>query len=631
MRYTTTSLIKRTRIFLIAICIVLTLLSGRLIYIQLFRGEHLQLLAAEQWYRDLPLGARRGNILDRNGRIMVESHPTYSVYVRPVAVENPEHVASVLSNLLGLSYQKVYNRATSRGASEWLIQMQVERSTAIQIIAHNMPGVFLSQTYRRSYPLGTVGGQILGFTSIDNVGLEGLEAFYNAVLRGQDGRVATPSDLRGRPRNNGAEFFLPSTPGHDLVLNVDANVQNILQNALARALHEQAAANVAGIVIDIETGGILASAAAPFFDMNNQPRNDAHALITQIKNQPIINVFEPGSTFKIITLAMALELGLTTEDEKFNCPGHKMIGGERVRCWKTKGHGVQTLAQGVQNSCNNVFMELAMRIGVEQFYGFLHRFGIGRKTGVDFYGEPSGLVLPQNIIRPVDLARIGFGQALATSPIQFATTISAIVGDGVLRTPRFAQSIPQAGTTITGPVRNERIVSPETSRRVREMLHSVVSNGSGKHAGVPGFQIGGKTGTAQKYIDGIIAQGRYISSFIGFLTLNGRARYTVFLYVDEPGRYGYYGSIVAAPYVGEIFRNMIVHMNLPPDPALLPQNPPQMITIPSVAGLSTIDAIARLRVLGFHVQLEGEGNVAIGTFPVAGTIQERGAPVVIRT
>jgi len=613
-------------------CVVLAILGGRLFYIQILNSSTLQFRAAEQWYRDLPLMASRGNIFDRTGQVMVESIPTYSIYVRPVAVTDPEQVASTLSRYLDVSHASVLNRATNRGASEWLIKMQVDRPVAAQIIAANLDGVFLSQSYRRSYPLGPVGGQVLGLVSIDNIGQEGLEAFYNNILRGQDGRVATPSDLRGRPLQGGREFYFPSTPGFDLHLHTDATIQNILQNALSRALFDHSAVGVGGIVFDIGSGGIVASAAAPYFDMNNQPRHDVATLLAQAKNLPIVNVFEPGSTFKILTLAMALELGLTDENEKFNCRGFRMIGGERVRCWKTKGHGVQDLAGGVRTSCNAVFMDLSQRIGVDRFYEFLARFGIGKKTGVDFFGESAGLVLPKQYVREVDLARIGFGQAIATSPIQFVSAISAIVGDGILRTPRFVSSVAQSNTTITSPDRGVRVVSPETSRRVRELLYGVVREGSGRNSQVPGFAIGGKTGTAQKYEDGIIAQGKYISSFIAFLSVDGVPRYTVFLYVDQPSKMGYYGSLVAAPYVGEIFRGIVEYLRLPPDPNLVP-NPASMQTvqIPSVAGMTSVNAFATLRAAGFFVQVQGEGFTALGTFPAAGERIRRGNPVVLRT
>jgi len=622
-------MLRRTKVFLVAVLCVLTALSGRLFYIQLISSNMLQLRASEQWYRDLPLMARRGNILDTNGRIMVESVPTYAVYVRPVAVTDADMVARVLSGLLPVSFDTVYTRATNRRASEWIIKMQIDRSTAIRIIAHNLDGVFLSQTYRRHYPMGVVGGQVLGIVSVDNHGQEGIEAFYNDILRGRDGRLATPSDLRGVPLRDGVDFFVPGIPGRDLVLNIDAGIQNIVQAAITRAYHEQAAQAVGALVFDIQTGGIVASASAPFFDMNDQPRDDITQLLAQMRNLPIVNVFEPGSTFKVLTIAIAIEEGLVDFDETFNCPGFRIINGERVRCWKTKGHGAQDLAASVRNSCNATIMDLALRIGVDKYYEYLQRFGIGIKTGVDFYGESAGLVLPKRYIRPVDLVRIGFGQAIATSPIQLVTAFAAIVGDGILRTPRFVREIPHAGTTVTSAERG-RVISPETSARVRELLYGVVETGSGKRAAQNGFAIGGKTGTAQKYLDGVIAQGKYISSFLSFISVGGTPRYVVFLYVDQPSRQGYYGGIVAAPYVGQIYAEMIRYLGLRPDPNLVTETPAP-VTIPSVAGMALFDAMTLLRSHGFFVHVSGDGLTARGTHPVVGESLPRGSPVEIRT
>jgi len=592
----------------------------------------LQMRASEQWYRDLPLGARRGNIIDRNGVIMAQSVATFSVYVRPIAVTEPERVATALSSILGMSRETIYSKATSRGVSEWLVKMQIEKHVALQIIAQQLDGVFLSQTYRRTYPLGAVGGQIMGMVSIDNRGQEGLEGFYNGILAGTDGRIARASDLRGLPIPEGVEFFLPSTPGFDLHLNVDAVIQNILQTQLARAFWEQGALGVSGLVMCVMSGGIVASASAPFFDMNNQPRNDGAMLMSQIKNLPMVNVLEPGSTFKILTLAIAIEEGLVTPECRFNCPGHRMIDGERVKCWRTKGHGMQTLSEGVRNSCNAVFMDLALRIGVEKYYEYMKRFGIGSKTGVDFYGESSGLVLPIRYVRPVDLARIGFGHAVAVSPIQLLTAINAIVGDGILRTPRFANYISTASRRITSQDRG-RVVSQRTSDAVRNLMIETVNAGSGRHAQVSGFQVGGKTGTAQKYVDGIIAQGKYISSFIGFINVNGVPRYSVFFYVDEPSKMGYYGSIVAAPYVGQIFKDIVAYLNLVPNPEFNQpsQTPQQFITVPSVAGMPTINAMTVLQALGLFVQVSGSGFAATGTFPAAGSQILAGQPIVINT
>ena len=626
--YTVTSERRRlTAYFAIALAIVIVL-SGRLIWLQILTGQALKVRAADQWYRDLPLMAERGTIYDTNGLVLATSSLTYSVYLRPVAVKNREATAQTLSQILGLSYERVLQKASSKTVSEWLIKMQVDKSTAMQLIAANLDGVYLSQTYQRSYPLGSVGAQVLGIVSVDNQGQEGLEAYYDEVLRGLDGRIATQSDLRGIKVKNGLEYYVPAIAGQDLHLNIDAGIQNIVQNVIAHAHTEHQAKSVAALVYDIVTGGVVASASAPFYDLNEQPRDDITKLLTQIKNSPMINVLEPGSTFKIITLAAALEEGVVSLDDKFSCTGSRTIAGERIKCWKTKGHGTQTLAEGVNNSCNCVFMDLALRLGVERYYHYLEKFGIGMKSGVDFFGEPSGLILKQDRVRDVDLARIGFGQAIAVSPIQFIATVSALVGDGVLRTPRFVNQI--GNTPLVSNVK-DRIVSPQTSATLSQLLYGVVSQGSGKKAAVAGYQIGGKTGTAQKYADGHIAAGKYVSSFLGYLSVQGVPRYACYLYVDEPSTGVYYGSIVAAPCVGEIFRQIAAYKKLPFDMEYQNGTGAALIAVPAVTGLTVETAVKTLEKVGLFVEVAGDGDNVTGSFPVVGTEIKIGEPVVLFT
>jgi stage V sporulation protein D (sporulation-specific penicillin-binding protein) len=466
--------------------------------------------------------------------------------------------------------------------------------------------------------------------SIDNRGQEGVEIYYDDYLSGIDGKMATESDLRGVKIEDGREYYIPSIAGRDITLNIDAVIQNILQITIARAKDEQQAKTVSALIIDIETGGIVASSSAPYFDLNNQPRSDTVALLTQIKNLPIVNVLEPGSTFKIITLAAALESGVVDENDSFDCHGSRMIAGEKIKCWKSNGgHGHQTLAEGVQNSCNCVFMELATRVGVDRYYNYLEKFGLGSKSGVDFHGESSGLLLPQKYVREVDLARIGFGQAIAVSPIQFLTAVSAILGDGNLRTPEFVKSIDGVDKAVSNVKR--QIVSNETSIKMRELLYSVVTEGSGKKAAVSGYQIGGKTGTAQKYKDGIIDQGHYISSFLGFLSVGGNPKYACYLYVDEPGTGVYYGSLVAAPYVGQIFEQIINYKNFPYDSKFTNANEQKFITVPEIVGLSFVEVTAKLTAAGLFVEIDGEGENIAGIFPSSGTMVKAGEPIVIFT
>jgi len=626
--YTATSEKRRLFAFFVVTMAIIVILSGRLIWLQLLTGQALKVRAAEQWYRDLPLMAQRGTIYDRNGLTLASASLTYSVYLRPVAVKDKEKTAHALSEILDMSYERVLQKAQSTTVSEWLIKMQVDKATAIELVESDLDGVYLSQTYQRSYPIGSVGAQVLGIVSVDNHGQEGLEAFYDETLRGIDGRIATQSDLRGIKIKDGVEYYVPAVAGQDLHLHLDAGIQNIVQNVISRAYVEHKAKNVSALVYDIKTGGVVASASAPFYDLNEQPRDDVTKLLAQIKNSPIINVLEPGSTFKIITLAAALEEGVVSLNDHFSCSGSRTIAGERIKCWKTKGHGTQTLAEGVNNSCNCVFMDLALRLGVNRYYSYLRKFGIGQKSGVDFYGEPSGLLLSEKKVREVDLARIGFGQAIAVSPIQFIATVSALVGDGILRTPRFVNQI--GNNQIESNVK-ERIVSAKTSATLSQLLYGVVNEGSGKKAAVAGYQIGGKTGTAQKYADGHIAAGKYVSSFLGYLSVESEPRYACYLYVDEPSTGVYYGSLVAAPYVGEIFKQITEYHKYPFNSQYDNGTSTLMVSVPDVVNLKVEEAIALLEKSGFFVEIDGEGSTVTGSFPVVNSSVKHGEPIVLFT
>lgn len=626
--YTVTSEKRRLSAFFAVAMAVVIILSGRLIWLQILTGQALKVRAADQWYRDLPLMAERGTIYDANGLVLATSTLTYSVYLRPVAVQDKESTARVLADVLGMSYDRILQKISSKTVSEWLIKMQVDKATAMQLVNAHLDGVYLSQTYQRSYPLGGVGAQVLGIVSVDNHGQEGLEAYYDTTLRGLDGRIATQSDLRGIKVQDGLEYYVPAVAGQDLHLNIDAGIQNIVQNVISQAHSEHQAKSVAALVYDIATGGVVASASAPYYDLNEQPRDDVAKLLTQIKNSPMINVLEPGSTFKIITLAAALEAGVVSLDDTFHCSGSRTIAGERIKCWKTKGHGTQTLAEGVNNSCNCVFMDLALRLGVERYYQYLEKFGIGKKSGIDFYGEPSGLLLKQERVRDVDLARIGFGQAIAVSPVQFIATVSALVGDGILRTPRLVKQI--GSSTLESNVK-QRILSEQTSATLSQLLYGVVSHGSGKKAAVAGYQIGGKTGTAQKYANGHIAAGKYVSSFLGYLSVSGTPRYACYLYVDEPSTGVYYGSIVAAPCVGEIFRQIANYKKFPFDPQYENGTGSSLVAVPDVTGLTVEAAVKVVEKAGLFVEVVGEGDLVTGSFPVLGTMIKKGEPVVLFT
>ena len=533
-----------------------------MIYVGVVNADNLRIKALEQWYRDVPIRAERGEILDRNGVVLAGSQTVYTLYARPVEIPLKAQAAGVLSEALELNYEKLADKLNSR-ASEITLKRGVTKEKMLEIVDSGVPGIYVSEDIERVYPYGDFMTQILGFTSSDIVGQTGLEAYYERYLKGTDGYVLTAADLVGRKLPDGETYYTEGTPGGDVCLNIDVNIQSIVENAVEKAMLNHSAKGVGAIVMDCNTGQILAMAEAPSFDLNDVPRDDVKTLLEVSRPKLISDVFEPGSTFKIVTAALAIEAGLVNDSKRYYCGGSMMVDNQKIRCWRPQGHGSQTFAEGVKNSCNCVFMQAALELGVDKFYQGLSAFGVTQKTGIDLSGEGSGLTIPQSSVKNVDLARIGFGQAVAMTPIELLTAAAAAVNGGYKVTPKLLAKIQdESGILLSGETgRGERVISAETSATLRAMLERVVLEGSGKNAAVPGVRVGGKTGTAQKYENGQIARGKYISTFIGFAPAEQPEYITLFM-VDEPVG-AYYGGVVAAPYVGEIYQNMFEYLGYP--------------------------------------------------------------------
>lgn len=536
--------------------------GAKLIYVGVVNADNLRIKALEQWYRDVPIRAERGEILDRNGVVLAGSQTVYTLYARPVEIPLKAQAARVLSEALELNYEKLADKLNSR-ASEITLKRGVTKEKMLEIVDSGVPGIYVSEDIERVYPYGDFMTQILGFTSSDIVGQTGLEAYYESYLKGTDGYVLTAADLVGRKLPDGETYYTEGTPGGDVCLNIDVNIQSIVENAVEKAMLNHSAKGVGAIVMDCNTGQILAMAEAPSFDLNDVPRDDVKTLLEVSRPKLISDVFEPGSTFKIVTAALAIEAGLVSDSKRYYCGGSMMVDNQKIRCWRPQGHGSQTFAEGVKNSCNCVFMQAALELGVDKFYQGLSAFGVTQKTGIDLSGEGSGLTIPQSSVKNVDLARIGFGQAVAMTPIELLTAAAAAVNGGYKVTPKLLAKIQdESGILLSGETgRGERVISAETSATLRAMLERVVLEGSGKNAAVPGVRVGGKTGTAQKYENGQIARGKYISTFIGFAPAEQPEYITLFM-VDEPVG-AYYGGVVAAPYVGEIYQNMFEYLGYP--------------------------------------------------------------------
>lgn len=597
---------------------------------QLVARKDLQSRAAEQWYRDLPLAAPRGKILDSTGSVLADNREVYSVYVRPNAVTDKQAVAAALSGHLNLVYDKLLEKISSSRVSEITIKRAVEKNVAEAILAQNLDGVYFTLDSKRYYPASNYLSQILGFTNIDNVGQNGLEGYYDEYLKGVDGFAYTATDIKGHELENNVTKYVPAIPGCDLTLSLDMNIQSFAETAVSNALSEHNAKGASMIVMDCNTGGVVAMASAPGFDLNEPPRDDLNMLNALSKNKMIVDVYEPGSTFKIFTTATALENGAVSDSDRFFCGGARQVDGQRIKCWRSIGHGSQDLGEGVKNSCNCVFMDLALRLGTDKLYDGIRNFGFGSKTNVDFYGESRGLLMQQSAVKTVDLARIGFGQAVAVTPLQLVTAVSAAVNGGTLYEPYFVSQVKDYSDKLIyerQPKEVRKAISPSTSEKLRNMLEKVVSEGGGHKAGVAGYRIGGKTGTAQKYENGHIAQGKYVSSFVGFAPVEN-PRYVLAMIVDEPGGYMYYGSLVAAPYAGEVFKKIFDYTGLKPSQT---DTVVEWVNMPDVLGLSPEEASKRLSERGLLFESDGEGSSVASCVPVPGTRVPKGDVVLIRT
>ena len=616
--FTLFSFRKRIVALFVAISFLFCALGIRLFVLQIINGQSLQLKATDQWTRDLKIVAPRGTIYDRTGASLAVSYTTYNVFVRGREVKSATTVASHLSNILGLDFDEVYAKVQRKNVSEVLIKLGVDSDLAERIYKQALPGVYLAESVARYYPNGNLATQLLGFTSIDNVGQTGVEAYYNDLLKGVDGYSYVQSDLQGKEIGGTLRYYLPAEEGEDLTLSIDSKMQAIVENALSLIMTEQKAKTASGMILDVDSGQVLAISSKPSFDLNEVPRDDLEILFDQSKMKLVTDIYEPGSTFKILTVAAALEEGLTSLDDTFYCPGYRIVDGVKIKCWKTIGHGSQTLVEAFGNSCNCCFMDLALRLGVDKFYSYMQKFGLGSKTGIDISGEASGMLMAKSQVKNVDLARMGFGHAIALTPIQLMTAVSSIIGGS-----KITPSIIYNDSANPG----QSLLSENTTTLVNSLLE-YAENKTGKYSFVEGYNVGGKTGTAQKYKEtGGIDQGKYISSFIGTYPADN-PKYALLIMVDEPGAGVYYGSLVAAPYGKLVFEQLFEYLDEEKqDPTVVVEE----VVMPKLEGKSLTDALIELKKIGLECEIDGDGGVVLRQLPPAGTSIKKGSTILLET
>lgn len=626
----------------LALCMAIFLalfivLCARLFYLQLVASEELQRIAQAQWTSESVIAPARGMISDRNGSVIAMSATAYTASVNPRQVADAEALAEIVSPILNLEASEIVRRASDKSKSSVILKRQLSREAAQQLKAmraqHSeagsdaLDGLVLDEDSQRFYPYGEFLSQVVGITTIDGVGQAGLESSLNDYLSGKSGLILGEIDGKGRALAYSGTEYIAAVNGSDVQLTIDATIQGFCEKAAREAYAVNNAEGVRIIAMDPGTGEILAMAMQPSYDLNDPPRNDVSALNELMRNRLVTDSYEPGSTFKILTIAASLDAGITEPFEGFYCSGSVHVEGGKIRCWG-EPHGAQTLAQGLENSCNPVFVELALRMGADRFYEYLEKYGIGSATGVDVSGEASGIVISRANVKTGDLARMGFGQSIAVTPIQLLAAACSTVNGGLLMKPYIIDSITSpAGEVIEKgtPTIVGRTISEQTSATMRILLEGVVEEGGGKNARVEGYSIGGKTGTAQVYIDGVVSSDTHIGSFLGFAPMDDPA-IAVLVIVDRADVPVDFGSVTAAPYAKEILEQSLMYMGYAKD---LGKDAPGDVQVPDVTGMSIAEAKKSIRAVGLDCVLDGTGAHVISQLPAPGAYMTEGSLVML--
>jgi len=558
----------------LAIAFIFCIFLARFFYIQVIWEDELNYLALDQWTREIPVVAGRGQIVDRNGELLAGNAASYSVFARANAVKDADGCAEVLSSALGISYEEVLKKLTDKSKSEISVVRHAEKSVVEKIEGKNLDGVYYARDNTRIYPYGDLACQLIGFTSFDQSGSTGVEQYYNKYLAGENGEILFESDLVGVDLKGATAAYVPATDGLNLKLTVDYRIQSAAEERMKKVLEESNAKGARCVVLDPRDGSVLAMVNLPSYDLNDIPRDDLSLLNDESRNRLVSDIYEPGSTFKIVTAAANIEETLKGNanalslDHIYPSSRTRTVDGTKIKCWSDHANGKhsnQTLAEALNNSCNPCFVDIALSLGKETFYRYLTAFRFGKATGVDFSGEAIGMLLPESTVQNCDLARIGFGQTIAVTPLQLAAAAASAVNGGYYYAPRIVNEIYSSDNSVREKIQPNllgRTVSGEASEILSSMLEGVVRDGSGKHAYIEGYRVAGKTGTAQKYENGVIAQGKYVSSFLGYFPANA-PRYLALIIVDEP-QGSYYGSTVAAPCAKDIFQKIIEINRLEP-------------------------------------------------------------------
>ena len=563
---------KKITIVFVAATIFLVGLIGRLAYLMIFEAEYYQKKAEDLHEREREIKAARGEIVDANGVVLATNKSVCTISVIHSQIKEPERVIAVLTKELDMSEESIRKKVEKISSRE-KIKTNVDKAVGDKIREYELPGVKVDEDYKRYYPYDELASKVLGFTGADNQGIIGLEVKYESYLKGQNGTILTTTDARGIELEGIAEERKEPIAGNTLQISLDYNIQAYAQQAAEKVMEEKSADKVSLLIMNPQDGGILAMVNVPEFNLNEpfsletltldrEPADEEERqnLLNQMwRNNCINDTYEPGSTFKTFTTAACLEAGKLNLNDGFYCPGYRVVEDRRIRCHKVGGHGSETFVEGIQNSCNPVFMDIGARLGISDFYKYFKKFGLMGKTGVDLPGEAGTIIHKQENVKAVELATMSFGQSFQITPMQLATMVSSFVNGGKRVTPHLGLRVLDAqGKTVKKFTKNEeQVVSEKTSETMKALLESVVSQGTGKNAYIEGYEIGGKTATSQTLPR---SANKYISSFVGFAPADNPQVLALVLIYNPKGIY--YGGTIAAPVVRTVFENILPYLGI---------------------------------------------------------------------
>ncbi|MBQ8312473.1 MAG: PASTA domain-containing protein [Clostridia bacterium] len=626
---------KRMLLMTVVLGALFLLVIGRLWQLTVLDAEVLTRRGVSQWTKEGIVTARRGTVTDRNNNVLALSATSYMVCADPRLVQDEELFIETLSEVLPLG-DSAKDKLADKTKGSVILKRQVTRDVVDEIRRMKkeadpkagLAAITFDEDSRRWYPYGQMLSQVLGLTNVDSLGQSGLETQYESVLAGQEGSYLRQVDARNRVLAGSESWYVPSQQGNTLKLTIDATIQQIAEKAMRECLEVNQAESVTCLVSDVRTGAMLAMCMKPDYDPNEPPRDDVSTLTELMRITAISDVYEPGSTFKILTAAAALDSGVTNPEDQFYCSAKVKVDGDTIRCWGA-AHGAETMAEGLMNSCNPVFVELALRMGTDTFYRYLSAFGLGKRTGIDLPGESAGILIGSRYVKTVDLARIGFGQSVAVTPVQLMMAANAAINGGKLMKPYLVSEIQSTDgevlqrytpTVVATPIR------PETSETLRGLLERVVSEGGGKNAKLAGYRIGGKTGTAQVYKEGRIVSDVHIGSFYGFAPADDPL-ISILVIVNEAHVPVDYGGTTAAPFARQVLGDVLQYLQiLPYADETIPN-----VVVPDITGLTISAARRTLAEVGLEMLEDGVSHTVLDQLPPAGAELPQGGHVMAYT